>query len=224
MHRRARARQAQLQAEVDRLQALLRLREQQLFGRKTETAAATAPTAPNSTPPASTPPRPRGQQADRPGPKRRDYPQLPAIPEDHILPPEQCRCPRCGQPFDEFPGTEDSVILEVDVRAHRRIIRRHRYRPRCSCAAVPGIVTAPPPPRLIKKSILGISIWVAVLLDKYLFYRPTYRLLADWETLGLDLALAHVWGETARGRRTRARKRLFFRAWRGPGLRSAPKV
>jgi transposase len=49
------------------------------------------------------------------------------------------------------------------------------------------VVTAPPPPRLIPKSILGVSIWVAVLLDKYLFYRPTYRLLADWATLGLDL-------------------------------------
>src|SRR5215813_6705926 len=41
MHRRALEREAQLKAEVERLQALLRLREQQLFGRKTETAAAT---------------------------------------------------------------------------------------------------------------------------------------------------------------------------------------
>jgi len=45
------------QAEVDRLQALLRLREQQLFGRKTEAAAATEPTAPQATP-AEPPPRP----------------------------------------------------------------------------------------------------------------------------------------------------------------------
>jgi transposase len=28
-----------------------------------------------------------------------------------------------------------------------------------------------------------------VLLDKYLFYRPTYRLLAEWQTLGLGLSL-----------------------------------
>ena len=34
-----------------------------------------------------------------------------------------------------------------------------------------------------------MSIWVTVLLDKYLFYRPTYRLLAEWRTLGLDLSL-----------------------------------
>jgi transposase len=82
--------------------------------------------------------------------------------------------------------------LEVEVRAHRRVIRRRRYRPTCACAAHPGIVTAPPPPRLIPKSLLGVSIWVAVLLDKYLFYRPTHRLLADWETIGLDLSLGTI--------------------------------
>ena len=192
MHRRALDREAQLQAEVERLHALLRLREQQLVGRKTETAAATEPAVPLATPPDPPPRRSRGQQPGRPGPKRRDYSHLPAVPEDHELPPDQCRCSRCGQPFADFPGTEDSIILEVDVRAHRRIIRRRRYRPTCSCAAHAGIVTAPPPPRLIPKSILGVSIWVSLLLDKYLFYRPTGRLLADWATHGLDLSLGTV--------------------------------
>ena len=189
MHARALDREAQLKAEVDRLQALLRLREQQLFGRKTETTAATAPPTPDASRADTPPPRPRGQQRGKPGPRRRDHSHLPAVPEDHVLPPDQCRCSRCGQPFADFPGTEDSEILEVEVRAHRRIIRRRRYRPTCCCGAHPGVVTAPPPPRLIPKSILGVSIWVTVLLDKYLFYRPTYRLLADWDTLGLDLSL-----------------------------------
>jgi transposase len=192
MHRRALQREAQLQAEVDRLQALLRLREQQLFGRKTEAAAATEPTAPSATPTASLPRRPRGQQRGRPGPKRRAYAQLPVVVEDHQLPPEHACCARCGRPFADFPGTEDSNLLEVEVRAHRRIIRRRRYRPTCSCAAHPGIVLAPPPARLIPKSFLGVSIWVALLLDKYLFYRPTYRLLADWATHGLDLSLGTI--------------------------------
>jgi hypothetical protein len=31
-------------------------------------------------------------------------------------------------------------------------------------------------------------VWVEILLDKYLTYRPTERLLASWRTLGLDLA------------------------------------
>jgi hypothetical protein len=52
-----------------------------------------------------------------------------------------------------------------------------------------GAPAAPPPPRLLAKSILGVSIWVRVLLDKFLFYRPTYRLLADLRQHGLDLSL-----------------------------------
>jgi Transposase IS66 family len=40
--------------------------------------------------------------------------------------------------------------------------------------------------------ILGVSIWVTIFLDKYQFYRPTYRLLADWGTLGLDLSLGTI--------------------------------
>jgi transposase len=192
MHRRALEREAQLKAEVDRLQALLRLREQQLFGRKTEAGAATEPTVPPANPGTPPPRRNRGQQRGRTGPKRRDYSHLPAVVEDHELPPEQCRCSQCGQPFADFPGTEEAILLEVEVRAHRRVIRRRRYRPTCSCAAHPGIVIAPPPPRLIPKSFLGVSIWVALLLDKYLFYRPTYRLLADWATHGLDLSLGTI--------------------------------
>jgi len=191
-HARALEREAQLKIEVQRLEAMVRLREQQLFGRKTETAAATAPAAPDASH-ADTPPRRlRGQQRGRPGPKRRDYSHLPAVVEDKVLPPDQCRCSRCGQPFADFPGTEDSTVLEINVRAHRRVVRRRRYRPTCSCTAHPGIVTAAPPPRLIPKSMLGISIWVTILLDKYLFYRPTYRLLEDWGTLGLDLSLGTV--------------------------------
>lgn len=192
MHARALDREAQLKEEVERLQALLRLREQQLFGRKTETTAATVPSAPDAFQAGTPPRRPRGQQRGKPGPKRRDHSLLPAVVEDHVLPSDQCLCSRCGQPFADFPGTEDSEILEVEVRAHRRIIRRRRYRPTCGCGVHPGVVSAPPPPRLIPKSILGVSIWVTVLLDKYLFYRPTYRLLEDWATLGLDLSLGTV--------------------------------
>ena len=45
MHRRALEREAQLKAENDQLKALLRLREQQLFGRKTEAGAVSEPTS-----------------------------------------------------------------------------------------------------------------------------------------------------------------------------------
>ena len=100
----------------------------------------------------------------------------------------ECRCPNCGLPFEPFPETEESEQIEIEVRAHRRIIRRKRYKPTCTCGASPGIVTAPPPPKLIPKGIYGISVWATVLLDKFYSMRPTYRLLADLKTHGLDLA------------------------------------
>jgi transposase len=191
MHQRALEREALLRQENEQLRAQLRLREQQLFGRKTETSAASArtPTAPGSDGP---PRRPRGQQRGRPGPRRRDHAHLPTVCEQHEIPAAQCCCQRCGRPFAPLGGTEDSTILEVEVRAHRRVIRRHRYRPTCDCGAHPGVVTAPPAPRVIPKSILGVSVWVTILLDKYLFYRPTYRLWTDLQTQGLDLALGTI--------------------------------
>jgi transposase len=188
LHERAVQREALLQQELERLRAQLRLREQQLFGRKAETTAATTTTTTRNDPPR----RRRGQQPGHRGPRRRDYSHLPAVVEEHEIPGAQCCCQRCGRPFAPVRGTEDSTILEVEVQAHRRIIRRHRYRPTCDCGVHPGVVTAPPAPRVIPKSILGVSLLVEVLVDKYLFYRPTYRLLADLQTRDLDLSLGTV--------------------------------
>src|SRR6516165_719534 len=143
MHDRALQRAALLQQEIEQLRAQLRLREQQLFGRNTETSAATSPLT-TATGPATPPRRRRGQQPGRPAPHRRNHAHLPTVVEEHTLPAEQCCCQRCGRPFAPVGGTEDSTILEVEVQAHRRIIRRHRYRPTCDCGVHPGLITAPP--------------------------------------------------------------------------------
>ena len=184
MHKKALSRIAFLEAANGELQAQLRLRVQQLFGKTSEAAAATREATA-----VAKPKKPRGQQPGRPGPTRRDHSHLPAVEEVIDLPKEQQHCSCCGLPFAEFPGTEDSEVLEVEVKAYRRVLRRRRYRPSCSCGKHPGIVTAPPVDKVIPKSILGVSIWVEVLLDKFLFYRPTYRLLESWKTSGLDLSL-----------------------------------
>ena len=88
--------------------------------------------------------------------------------------------------------TEDSEVLEIDVRAHRRRIRRRRYRATCDCDPTRRTLTAPPPPKLIPKGNYGISIWVHVLLDKYSSYRPTERLLGQLEQYDLDLPAGTV--------------------------------
>jgi transposase len=184
MHQKALERVAQRDQEIDRLKGEVRGLRQQLFGRKTEKGkAGQAPQSLEKTPSG----RRRGQQAGSVGHGRRDHSHLPCVITSVDLPENERRCPQCHQPYAEFPDTEDSGTIEIDVRAHRRVIRRKRYRRTCSCPTVPGIITAPAPPRLFPKGIVGISIWTTVLLDKFLFYRPTHRLLEDLRTYGVNL-------------------------------------
>ena len=110
------------------------------------------------------------------------------------LPAQERCCSARGLAFEPFPGTEDSTVLEIEIKAHRRVIRRRRYRPVCSCNQHKGIICAAPAPRVILESNLGVSIWAEVLLDKYLSHRPTYRLLGQWRSLGSDLASGTVIG------------------------------
>ncbi len=121
--------------------------------------------------------------------KSRSSTSLPRPPPSRgtICPKARKQCPQCGLPYEPFPGTEDSETIEIEVRAHRRVIRRRRYRPTCRCPGRPGIITAPPPPKLIPKGRYGISVWVQVLLDKFLFFRPSHRLIAELATHGIQL-------------------------------------
>ena len=63
------------------------------------------------------------------------------------LPAQERCCSACGLVFEPFPGTEDSAVLEIEVKAHRRVIRRRRYRPVCSCNQHQGTLGAAPAPR-----------------------------------------------------------------------------
>jgi transposase len=200
LKRRWQQREATLLQQIDELQAEVRLLKQRLYGSKSEShhhpntlahdgTAGVADTATTTTP---TPRRRRGQQPGRPGHGRRRYDHLPATCETLELLPEQRQCATCGLPFAPA-GSEPqrTTLLEVTVRAHRRVLRRRRYRPVCACGAHPNLI-ATPTPRLLPKSSLGVSVWVALLLDKYAFYRPTYRLLAEWRLHGLDLPLGTI--------------------------------
>ena len=132
------------------------------------------------------------------------------------LPAQERCCSARGLAFEPFPGTEDRTVLEIEVKAHRRVIRRRRYRPVCSCNRHQGILSAATAPRVILESNVGVSIWAEVLLDKYFSHRPTYRLLEHWRSLGLDLASGTVIGgmKELRGCELmpdHRRKSLFYR-------------
>jgi transposase len=181
-------REQMLQQQLEYAHGRIRDLEQRLFGRKSEqqwviddqqrrTAAQL---------------RRRGQQRGAPGHGRRRASGL-AVQEE-IVAIVSPSCSKCGRPLAEFPGTEDSEVLEIEVKAYRRLIQRRRYRPTCKCASLPGIVAAPAPARLIARGKWGISVWVEALLDKFLYTRASCRWLAHLSDLGVELSPGSLCG------------------------------
>src|SRR5271157_796979 len=193
-HARAVHRAEHLEAEVENLRGENRKLQDQLFGRKSEKSSTRDRSnhleGENDDRDSSTP-RKRGQRKDRPGPPRRDYSHLPVVEDLRELPEDQRVCPECGAALSPS-NTEDSEQIEIEVRPYRRRIRRRRYQRTCTCRNCPRTLTAPPAPKLIPKGVLGTSVLVEVLIDKFFSHRPTERLLDQWRLLGLDFRLRGV--------------------------------
>jgi transposase len=188
-HQAGLSREVELKSRIEALQAQVRDLRQRLFGRQSEkiTAVGEQQSKPDSK-------RPRGQQRGSRGHGRVDFSHLPVREDACDLGEAERSCPSCGKPAGIFPGTEASEVIEIEIKAYRRLIRRQRYRPSCDCEWLPGIMTAPVPARLIPKGILGISVWVEILLGKYLYAQPTNRLLQSWASIGLDLSQGTIIG------------------------------
>src|SRR5215510_10432074 len=183
-HARLVQREAALKAQVEALEAQIRDLTQRLYGTKSEKSAASEACGKVN----EVQPRKRGQQPGTPGHGRSDRSTLPVVVEVHDVSEAVKHCPQCGEALAPFPGVEGCDIIEVQVQAHIRRIQRPRYHTTCRCAQRPGIVTAPPVPRVIPKSPLGVSVWTMVLLDKYLYSRPTHRLCQELAHHGFPLS------------------------------------
>src|SRR5712692_7895846 len=183
-HARLVQREAALKAQVEALEAQLRDLTQRLYGKKSEQSAGSEALGTSN----EAHPRKRGQQPGTPGHGRSDRSALPVVVEVHDVSEAAKHCPQCGEPLTPFPGVDGCDIIEVHVQAHMRRIQRLRYQKTCACAQLPGIVTAPPAPRVIPKSPLGVSVWTMVLLDKYLYSRPTHRLCQELSHYGFPLS------------------------------------
>jgi hypothetical protein len=167
-YQRALEREAALKAEVEAQQAMIRDLRQRLYGTQSEKAAGSKGVDESKVGSL----RKRGQQPGSPGHGRSIRSALPEVVEVQELSAAEHHCPVCGAAFLPFPGTEESTIIEVQVQAHRRRIHRKRYRKGCQCPQVAGILTAPPAPRLLPKSSLGVSVWVMGLAGQIPLWPP----------------------------------------------------
>jgi transposase len=199
---------AEQSQQLEALKARVAWLAQQVFGRKSEATPETAIEGQNSSGSFADPSiesfdssnvsspdkRKRGQQEGAKGHGRKRRLNLPSIEVIHELSEDKCCCPKCGKPFSVFPPTEDSEQIEWDVILRRRIDKRVRYIPPCNCRAVPGIVTAPPPPKLIPRSMFATSFWIRLIMEKFLFQRPLYRVRKVLSLEGLSVSQGTLTG------------------------------
>lgn len=187
---RASEREALLKNEIELKEAQIRDLRHRLFAKKSESIDKTIKQQPSQAIK-----RPRGQQRGSRGHGRTQRPDLPVIEEHHEL--EDAHCIHCGLQYSAFPGAEESEIVEIEVKAYRRKVFRKRYMKSCSCLPAkdsPRIIVAPPAPRVVPKSPYGISIWVHILLAKFLYAQPLHRTLRELSGLGLSMSSGSMTG------------------------------
>lgn len=178
-----------LKQEILFKEAKIKDLQNRLFGKKSEK---NSPLTAEKDGKADTPSkRKRGQQPGSPGHGRTQRPDLPIVYDASDLADEEKCCPTCGLPHLPTPALDEhSKVIEVEVKAHIRHIRRPGYtrNPGCTCEDTPAIVIAPPPPRLIARSNYGVSFWVEVILSKYRYGQPSNRSLQDLSDQGLPVS------------------------------------
>ena len=171
----ARRRIEALEAQLARLRSTGAVLSRKLFGRKSEQQDKARSQ------------RQRGQQRGTPGHGRTQRPGLEERAEVHEPPPDACICACCGQPYAPN-GVEESTLVEIEVKAHKRVIRRLRLRRTCECASSPIEVSAPPVPRLFDDTLYGITVWVCFLYERYACYRPLNAVAAWLSERGLAIS------------------------------------
>ncbi len=163
------------EAELAKLRATRAVLSKALHGRKSEKRA-----RPRTG-------RPRGQRCGAPGHGRTLRPGLEERLEERGLPAAARRCSCCGKPYAAV-GVDESALVEIEVRAYRRVIRRRRWRRTCGCASSPAAVSAPPAPRLFANTPYGASVWSRVLYERYACLRPLQRVGAWLGDQGLAVS------------------------------------
>ena len=153
-----------LEAELSKLRATAAVLSGTLYGRRSEK---------QETPRCG---RRRGQRSGAPGHGRTPRPGIEERLEVHAPPVEARVCAACGKAY-AANGADESSLLEIEVRAHRRVIRRGRWRRRCGCASSPLEVSAPAVPRLFPSTPYGTSVWSRFLFEHYACLRPLHLIL-----------------------------------------------
>ena len=181
-HERVRKREEELKKELQDKNARIKYLEHRLYNKKNERTKAKN----EETEYGKRSKRKKGHQKGTPAHARRKYNELEEKPELYDLQEGEKFCDFCGRPYYEIASTDNTDILEVEVKGYKRKIKRKKYAKKCNCDGGKKIITAPSPYKIIPGSKIGISIWVCILLRKYRFQIPVARILKNLSLNGLQ--------------------------------------
>ena len=189
LHRKSSIREEILKQTIKEQEGKIRDLKHRVFGKKSEKKSSNKDEDRSKK---SNPKRCRGQQPGTKGHGRTERSDLPEKKEEAKF-PEAPVCPCCNEPYlpDE---SKEAKIIEVEVKAYTRVIKRQHMKKGCTCQGIPSSITAPIPPKVLPKSEYGLSIWEAVLLTKFHYCQPTNRLLNQYAELGLPISPGTIAG------------------------------
>ena len=195
-------RDAERDAELERLRADFAVLQRMLFGRSSEKSR----------------PRPQaggddnaagggGQDRERrgaagkkrgPGARagRRDYSRLPRLEVFWDFPDGGYCCPECGEPFMPLGDHLSGEQLDWQVIVRLAVHCRRRYRRACDCR-VPATVMAPGPPKAIGKGLFTNGFIAMLLTERFAAGRSMNSLVTGLGRQGAEISPATLAGTCA---------------------------
>lgn len=139
-------------------------------------------------------PKKKGKKEGAPGYGRKDRPGLITSENTSEVPFAQRICNCCGKPYKKLNRSDKSSMVELVQELMKVVDIGEKYVKDCTCdeGAKPRIVSAPPPPRVYPRAILGPRLLADILVEKFLFQKPLLRVSLKYQMLGADVPVSTI--------------------------------
>jgi transposase len=201
------ARDAEREAELEKLRADFAVLQRMLFGRSSEKSRPEPAVGDGGGDDAGGGGGDGGQDRGRgsgrnvkrgPGARagRRDYSHLPRFEVFWDFPGGGYCCPECGEPFSPLSGHWSGEQLDWQVIVRVAAHCRRRYKRECACR-VPATVMAPGPPKAIGKGLFTDAFIAMLLTERYVAGRSMNSLVTGFSRQGAEVSPATLAGTCA---------------------------
>ena len=178
----------ELRERLDTVEGKLAALERHVFGRKSERLPGVKDELKRQAAPDAAADAARAQEALQKRRERaaRKAAEAPTRPVHHPVPPEDRHCPSCGSEDLKPLGTgRTSVVYEyVPARFERQV----HVQEVLACTCGQGVVTAPPPPKVVDRAEYGPGFLAHLVTAKCADSLPLHRLARALERGGVPMA------------------------------------